>query len=396
MLKKIFITLILVFAFVLASVYIFRANIKKYAISTILKSFPLPNVALADVNFDEKEGKLKLEEIKVKNPRGYKEKYIMEAALVDMDITFASKPELRLNIQDINIVDPVFCIERSSSDKWNFLEYKNKDTASSSKTKSNFDFIKMAHAESGKKAPEIIFPRNIKIENGKIRFADNFVINGGSHRIDFFPAAGTIMMDYAIGENEYKNITLEGSCNIGGDSQRLLKGNFEIHRNKKIPSCVWEFNAYNVPLSTLKPYLDRYTPFIVRSGIFNMAAKGQSRDKNIEGNYTMEVANLDFSINPEKSGISFLETSVKKLTLYLTNQKGNVVIDFQQKGEIGGEMSWSLGPIAKRAIGLMAIDTVIDVMQKIEKGHREGDFIKELVPKDIPPEVIDIFRGILK
>ena len=110
---------------------------------------------------------------------------------------------------------------------------------------------------------------------------------------------------------------------------------------------------------------------------------------------TIEFMDLEFAINPKKSNIPFLETSAKKLTLYLTNQKGNAVIDFKQKGRAGEEVRWSLGPIAKRAIGLMAIDTVIDVIEKIERG-RKGDIIKEFLPKDIPPEAIDIFRGILR
>ena len=115
----------------------------------------------------------------------------------------------------------------------------------------------------------------------------------------------------------------------------------------------------------------------------------------IDGDYIMEFMNLQFDINPAKSNIPFLETSVKKLTLYLTNQRGNVIIDFKQKAEVGGEVRWSLGPIAKRAVGLMAIDTVIDVIKAIEKG-RKGVPAQEGIPQDIPPEIIDIFRGIFK
>ncbi|MDD5681404.1 MAG: hypothetical protein PHI59_09225, partial [Candidatus Omnitrophica bacterium] len=99
-----------------------------------------------------------------------------------------------------------------------------------------------------------------------------------------------------------------------------------------------------------------------------------------------------FTLNPEKSNISFLETSVQKLTLYLTNQSGNVVIDFKQKTDSQGNMRWGLGPIAKRAIGMMAIDTVIDIIQK---GQESGAF-EDALPKDVPPEVIDIFKRIIR
>ena len=146
MLKKIFIVLFIIFAFLLASIYIFRANIKRYAIATILKSFPLPNVALANVNFDQTTGRLKLEDIKVKNPRGFTSKYIMEADSVDMDISYTTKPDLTLNIDNINIVSPTLYIERSQGDKWNLLEYMQGEKSASLQKENDFGFIKKAHA----------------------------------------------------------------------------------------------------------------------------------------------------------------------------------------------------------------------------------------------------------
>ena len=74
MLKRIFIILVMILAFLAASVYIFRANIKRYAVTTILRSFPMPNVALANVSFDETAGKLNLEGVRVKNPKGFRSK----------------------------------------------------------------------------------------------------------------------------------------------------------------------------------------------------------------------------------------------------------------------------------------------------------------------------------
>ena len=58
----------------------------------------------------------------------------------------------------------------------------------------------------------------------------------------------------------------------------------------------------------------------------------------------------------------------------------------------GEKVYWSLGPIAKRAIGLMAIDAVIGIIEKAA----DEEVIKDAIPNDIPPEVIDIFRGILR
>ena len=117
MLKKILIVFVVIIAFLFASIYVFRTNIKRYAIRTILKSFPLPNVALADVNYDETTGKLNLEEIKIKNPKGFKGDYILEADSVAMDISFTTKPDLRLNINQIDITEPTLYIERSPRDE---------------------------------------------------------------------------------------------------------------------------------------------------------------------------------------------------------------------------------------------------------------------------------------
>lgn len=395
MLKKIFIVLLIIIAFLAASIFIFRSNIKRYAIHTILKSFPLPNVALANVNFDETTGKLNLEEIKVKNPRGFKNKYIIEADSVDMDISFTNKPQLRLDIKEIDVTNPIFYVERSPGNRWNFLEYTKKDITASLEKDNSFDFIRTAFATETEGKSQVLFPRTININNGKVRLLDNFVAIGKTHRVDLFPVAGVFSLDYMPGKNSYEKIGFSGSCNIAGDPRRIIKGDFEIYPTKDVPSYMWEFNAYNVPVLAIKPYLDRHTPFIVRQGSFNMASNVKSAGGVVDGNYTMELMNLEFAINPAKSNIGFLETSVKKLTLYLTNQRGNVVIDFTQKTDATGRTHWGLGPIAKRAIGLMAIDTVMEVIDAIDKG-RSGGVGKGALPGDMPPEVIDIFRGILR
>ena len=401
MFKKVFIVLVIIVAFLLASIYIFRANIKRYTIQTILKSFPLPNVALANVSFDETTGRLNLEEIKVKNPRGFRNKYIMEADSIDMGISFTTKPNLRLNISEIDVINPIFYVERSSGGKWNFQEYPKRDVSSSAKAsedrsaslkkENDFDLIKEAYAAETEKRAEVLFPRTININNGTVHFLDNLAAIGKTHKVDFSPVTGTLLLQYAPERQNYKKISFNGSCNIAGNPGRIIKGNFEIYPMEKNPTYMWELNAYNVPLLAIKPYLDTYTPFVVMQGSFNMASNVKSVDGAIDGDYTMEFMDLVFAVNPAKSNIPFLETSVKKLTLYLTNQRGNIIIDFKQKSDAQGRVRWGLGPITKRAIGLMTIDTIIEVIDAIEKG-RKG---KQL-PGDIPPEVIDIFRGIFK
>ena len=212
--------------------------------------------------------------------------------------------------------------------------------------------------------------------------------------MDLYPLTGTFLLDYAAGRQKYEKISFQGKCNIEGDPTATIKGNIDIFPDSEPLSYVWDFNAYNIPLATLKPYLDRYTPFIVKQGSFNMASDMRAVSGTINGDYTMELTDLLFSVNPNKSNIPFLETSVKKMTLYLTNQKGDVIIDFKQKGQMGGKVSWELGPIAKRAIGMMVIDTVIDVIGAIEKGGQTEPM--QALPNDVPPEVIEIFKGIFK
>ena len=127
MAKKILIVLVVLVVFLGVSFYVFRDTIKQYALNAILKSFPIPNVALAGINFDETTGKLNLADIKVKNPKGFQGKYIIEASSIDMKINVATKPSLRLDINNINRQNPIFYVERSAADRWNFLEFNKKD-----------------------------------------------------------------------------------------------------------------------------------------------------------------------------------------------------------------------------------------------------------------------------
>jgi len=394
MAKKILIILVVIIVFLGASIYIFRATIKEYALNVILKSFPLPNVALAGINFDETTGKLNLQDIKVKNPRGFQGKYLMEAVSVDMNINVTTKPSLRLDINNINITDPIFYVERSAAGRWNFQELGKKETQSdkSASIKQNgvFDFIEEALAEEEAKS-KVFLPSTINIKNGIVHYLDNFIVPGQGHHIDIFPVVGTVSLLRTADEKNYEKIGFNGYANLNGKPERAMSGNFEIYPMHKDPTYSWQFTASNIPLPIIKPYLDEHTPFIVTQGNLNINSDMKAVDGQVDGNYTMEIMDLAFTLNPSKSNMAFLETSVQKLTLYLTNQRGNVVIDFKQKTDSRGNVRWGLGPIAQRAIGLMAIDTVIDIIQK----SQDSGALQEALPKDVPPEVIDIFRKII-
>jgi len=390
MFKRVVIIILILFMFFAASAYLFRARIKRYAIDTILKSFPLPNVALANVRYDETAGTLNLEDIKIKNPKGFVSENMVEADSIDMDISIVTKPKLNLDISRVDIANPVFYIERSARGMWNFEEFSNKNLQAALGEQRGFSLIEEAVAAEGEPKSKVTLPRAIKIDNGAVYLIDNFIGVKKSHRVDIAPINGVISLKYDAEHGDYDKINFEGSCNIARNPHSRLKGELELYPAGQKSSYNWNFNAYNVSLAALKPYLDRYTPFIVTRGSFNMASEVNCVNGSIDGDYTMEFIDLAFAVNPEKSNVPFLETSVKKMTLYLTNQSGNVVLDFKQKGTLGGKIYWALGPIAKRAIGMMAIDTVIDVIQAIDKGTRSSD----VLPGDMPPEVIDIFRGI--
>lgn len=392
MLKRILIVLVILFAFLAASVYLFRSNIKRYALDAILKSFPIPNVALANVKYDETAGTLNLEEIKVKSPRGFVSEYIMEADSINMDINITTKPSLNLNVSEVDIANPVFYVERSKDGKWNFQEFQKKNLQSAQGQEENFSFIKEVFAAENESKSKVMLPRTININNGAVYLIDNFVGVDKSHRVDLAPINGVVSLEYDPSGGVYDKISFDGSCNVARNPNSRIKGELELYPAGERSSYNWQFNAYNVSLAALKPYLDRYTPFIVTQGSFNMASEVKCVNGSIDGDYTMELMDLAMEVNPKKSNVPFLETSVKKMTLYLTNTRGNVVLDFKQKGTLGGKIYWALGPIAKRAIGMMAIDTVIDVIQAIDKGTTTQNALEG----DIPPEVIDIFRGIFK
>ena len=150
MAKKILIVLVVLVVFLGVSFYVFRDTIKQYALNAILKSFPIPNVALAGINFDETTGKLNLADIKVKNPKGFQGKYLMEASSIDMKVNVTTKPALRLDINNINIQNPIFYVERSAADRWNFLEFNKKDAkkgpSASIKGGGAFDLVNEAFA----------------------------------------------------------------------------------------------------------------------------------------------------------------------------------------------------------------------------------------------------------
>jgi len=390
MFKKIIIGVFVIIVFIAASVYIFRANIKRYALQTILKSFPLPNVALADVNFDEAEGRLSLEDIRVKTPRGFS-RDIFSAKKVDMKIGIVTQPELLLDIDAIDLWEPVITLERSPQDTWNFDEYLKKKKSASGKEISP-GFIREAQAKETEKS-RIMLPRSVEITDGRLVINDNFVKTGSSYTISLFPLNGKVLLDYGPDNMAYEKINLNAISNVNGMASSTVKTNLDLFPAGDKMAYSLDMNALDIPLETLKPYLDRYTPFIVKEGRFNMTSQIRTVGGTVKGDHTMELMDLVFAVNPRKADSPFLETSVKKMTMYLTNQRGNVVIDFRQRGDLDGKMDWSLGPIAKRAIGLLVIDTVIDVINAIDKGTGARGKASGL-PNDVPPEVIEIFKGI--
>ena len=404
MLKKIIIFILVLAVFTVTATYIFRGEIKRYGLEVLLRSFPIPNVKMAKVDFDETEGTLTLEGVNVKNARGFSYPNILEAekVVLDIDLVMGAKP--RLNIKRIDITRPVLYVERSEKDIWNFRELPKDMPVISFNGESRFSLIEEAYAEEAASPLDkgvVNVPSEIEITDGTVHFTDKKIDPREPYSTTLTSVNGIVKLYRATDGEDYERMTFDGGLILDGVPSQRVNGVLSMDLAAEKPTYNYNATARGIDILYLKPYIEGYSPFLVYEGMCNGNTKMNAVNGATESTYTLELMNLRFAVNPNKANIPFMETSVQKISTYLVTQSGSVVMDFKQRGDAQGNSAWGLGPISKRAISIAAVDTVIDIINKgmgksggeTPSGEDAGQAGGAAPGRDIQ-DVIDIFKDI--
>jgi len=209
--------------------------------------------------------------------------------------------------------------------------------------------------------------KNISIKDSTIEFVDRDIL-GAPYTIIFDDFNAEITAKPQEKSSGSMPIVCQASFRI--PSQNFAPGRVNIDgvitAYKYMEDIQARVNTQSVDITIFGPYINRYTPFIIRQGIFSSRTNFELLNTRINSLTTMEFYTLSLAVDPSKEGASFLNTSVDKLVPYLTSKSGSLIFDFTVKGGEGA-LTYGLGPQVKDAIGMAITSEIFETIRRFQK-----------------------------
>lgn len=431
--KKFFIAFLLLLVIAGAVVYYYRYEIFQYSAESIIMQNLPPYVTVKRIIFDLKDNTLKVEGLKIKNPRGYSNKFL---ARIDT-ITCRYKKKGRKILDGIKVTEiiaagPVISIERLNSGRLNVNEMdgvmgvskkeegrrKKKeedsiktravDEAGGEKTvigekrgrqilnkiRSMFsgvvDFLKtrVKRVYAEKKISDIItLPGMVSVKNGKVIFSDGLV-SRSPYVLIFGNIEGDIFMTLNDDYNKVLRVESQGSGIINGDVSQRLRWVLSLDPTAKDLTMSNRYEVQNIDITAFQPYYDEFSPITIYSGICSGTLVFDFDHGNIGSMNTLVIRGLRFEEKRTRDGAGAWQgTNISDVIRYLRSGYDEITFDFRIKGNMKNPRFYP-GPRVKNAIQGLVVEKVVDALSKpqteggggggVSDAERVADILKDL------------------
>jgi hypothetical protein len=182
-------------------------------------------------------------------------------------------------------------------------------------------------------------------------------------------------------------LSFSGEGSLNGDGSQVVRWQGSMDTQAVELTMSNRLDVSGIDILSIRPYYDKYSPFIFASGNFSGELIFDFNNGNIGSTNVLRLSGVRFAVKNGYENSVFWETTVPELVKYFTTSSGEIVFDFKIKGRIS-EPKFYLGPISKKALTSMVVDKVSDAIRKMsENDNAGGDFAKA-------KKYIDIFKGI--
>lgn len=403
MMKKIIIWCAIFLCIVAAVAYICRYQILQHSIDAIVRNSLPAYVKIDAVRIDVKSGKIVLAGLKVLNPEPFSRKYLLEVRDLSFGYKVMGSTILDgIEVEDVVMHSPVLVVERTRDGLINLNEFqkvlKQAAEKAESKKAAGSSKVRLASAVSGSKQSiqMVKLPETVSVKDGKMLIIDAFVISTGSHMITLENIEATVSIKFNSSYTQMLKVASKGQGCLNGHREEVLGWTTSLDPTAQNLTMANRLDASGLDIMPFRPYYDKYSPFVFERGKFTGTLIFDFDNGNIGSTNEIHLKDLSFKVKEGYENAQFWGTTVQDLAKYFTSSFGEVIFDFKIKGPMS-DPRFYLGPISKKAVTSMVIDTISSAIQ--QAGGPTGE--QSPVPagkSDIEKakEYIDLFKGLIK
>jgi len=207
--------------------------------------------------------------------------------------------------------------------------------------------------------------KELSITDSRVRFSDSYIARRPA--VAIFDGISLQFRSSGAGQN-----VIRATCSAEArvPSERYASGALALRANMAIyedrVNLDAQIDAQVVDLAFLCPYINRYTPFIFRGGLFSCAGDLRFYNNRLDSPNTIVFHAIDMSVKPYAENAQFLEASVDKLVPYLESRRGEIIFDFYLTGPLG-HITAGVGPRVRNAIGMATMAEMSKIFQQIQR-----------------------------
>ena len=362
--KHFIIFAVIIIAIIIIAIFLYFKFYGKNIFEAKLSEILGRPIRFAKFTLDLEKYTVRFEDFRVPNRRGFKGKDLFNAAkvIVILDKERFNKDK-EIAFDHITIERGTLHAERNRGGAINLAGVR----CGSGMTSAAAADV-MAYAQEPPTAPLYTFAKSVKaltIKDSSIELKDY-----GIFGVPFGITFDSFNADVRRGEGEragFIPIECTASFTIPSgqyrDGQVILKTHIDTYQY--IADIAMALKTQNIDLMQFYPYLEEYTPFSVRQGVFSSETTFDLENNMIDSLTTMVFHGLRLGIDPGKENAEFLRTSVTKLAPYLTSRSGGLVFDFTIRGPRDNPQM-GVGPQVRKAVGMAAMQEFGNVLQGLQ------------------------------
>jgi len=398
---------ILLLAIVIAAgvfVYNYRYEIFQVSAESIIRRNLPDYVSVGSLVFDLKNGVLEVENLGIKNPRGFTERFLASVDAISCRYRMKGQNILDgIEVTEITADHPHINIERSRSGELNASAMGEVMNAGkrpgpapgpSGEKKEPF-YKKFSFGKKINIADVIKLPETINIKNGEVTFRDDHIMRV-PYKLTFEDVNATLDMKLNDDYSRVLSAGSRGSGFVSGDRRQRVDWDVTLDPTTARLTMAGTYKVSDVEIRQFAPYYDPYSPIIVEDGNFSGDLIFNFDNGNIGSTNIVYLKNFRFREKSDWPGGQYWQASLSEVVQYLRTATGEIVFDFKIKGDMNSP-TFYLGPYVKQAIQRLVIDKISDVISELQQpqGQAQGGQPVQR-PKSDAEKVMDVIQLFMK
>ncbi len=392
--KKVIIFIALFLVGAIAILYPYRYEIFQFSAESIIKKNLPAYVTVKAIIFDLKNSTVKVEDLRIKNPPGYKSKFLAKLESVTCRYEMKGKNILDgIRVTKIVANNPLIEIERLPDGRINTNEMDKVMGSPKKPAEPKAKEEEKPKDKSARKISDLIeLPPSVDIKGGRINFLDRFITRQ-PYSLTFEDVSGTIDMGLSDDYTSVLSVGSQGSGFINGDRTERIDWVTSLDPTAKALTMANKCDVNNIDITLFKPYYDEYSPVVIQKGKCSGTLIFNFDNGSIGSTNTVRLKDFVFEEKKSSRASQYWAGTISEVIKYLESSSGEIIFDFKIKGDMKSPQFYP-GPHVKAAMQNMVVDKITETIKSFDQ--KEGAQQAAPGEKSDVDKVADFIKGLMK